>query len=152
MDKEKEFRGVKWRAFYAGGDLTRYFEFFFVSSACFVVVRTKRRKISLLLFFSSLDTPSHTNKKETKKKNWAFVGVSSRIKKNIIERDACAYPILCSRLSASRREKREREKERVKIIESVRIGVHESRRERERESRKQREKRNASSRGKKRKK
>jgi hypothetical protein len=113
MDKEKEFRGVKWRAFYAGGDLTRYFEFFFVSSACFVVVRTKRRKISLLLFFSSLDTPSHTNKKETKKKNWAFVGVSSRIKKNYYrEGRVCVSDPLFSSFCVAERKERERERKR----------------------------------------
>jgi len=145
MDKEKDFRGVKWRACSMRGTdsiLRIFFCLLLVSWWCgqkeaerFFIALSPRKggdlSSSLLLFFSSLDTPC-TNKENKKK-----IGLLVSKKKTYRERDACAYPILCSRLSASRREKREREKERVKIIESVRIGVHgERERERERESRK----------------
>ena len=81
MDKEKDFRGVKWRACSMRGT-DSILRIFFLFAACFVVVRTKggreifhrtrplvKGEISLLLFFSSslLSTrPAQT--KKTKKK------------------------------------------------------------------------------------
>jgi len=146
MDKEKDFRGVKWRACSMRGT-DSILRIFFLFAACFVVVRTKGgreifhrtlpSKGGRSLFFSSsllLFSRHALHKQRKQKKNWAF-----GLQKKNIQREGrvCVSDPLFSSFCVAERKEREREREGKDNRERAHRGARREReRERERESRK----------------